>query len=534
MRVRRRSIEGVTSSILVLLIVGFLAGCAKPIAPVVNTVDLSASVDTQNAKDVVIYYDDDPSQQWNEGKLYAQMVRNLLGHFNTRVDILDVADYREAALDDYDAGIYIGNIYDYPLPNIFLKDVFYSSQPFVWLNANVWQLFDQEEWDAAAKYGFEYVESEIINPDVHIQYKGRQVPRLESDVYFNLVSIEAGSQCETLATLQFSDRDQEPYAIRCGSFYYITHNPLANFYTSYLVFADILHDVLGTQVEESHRALVRFEDLTPGNVNYDVLREQVDFLYKNEIPFAFGVIPVNSDPEGVWGEPGKTVYLYEDFMLQELIAYMIEHGGTPIIHGYTHQYDSITGVDYEFWDGEQDKPFVEDSYDWAEERIQAGIAQFEKALGYRPMIWETPHYSASPNTYFALVGSFDVIYERVMVFNDLRRVGPGEQIDYSSIPYVTQTFPYQVFDSIYGLRILPENLGYLEEGGDYEFGVPSTPAGKVELAKMYSVVRDGVVSFMFHHWQPSQNFYDTVRGLIEAGYQFTSVDQLLQEGPPRY
>jgi uncharacterized protein YdaL len=103
---------------------------------------------------------------------------------------------------------------------------------------------------------------------------------------------------------------------------------MSNFYASYLVFADLLHDLLDTDVVESHRALVRFEDLTPGNVNYDVIREQVDFLYEKGIPFTFGVIPVYTDPEGVWGEPGKTVYLYEDFMLQDLIKYMIAHGGT--------------------------------------------------------------------------------------------------------------------------------------------------------------------------------------------------------------
>ncbi|HAF63197.1 MAG TPA: hypothetical protein DCK95_12860 [Anaerolineaceae bacterium] len=382
--------------------------------------------------------------------------------------------------------------------------------------------------------GFEYVEADIINPDVKILYKDQELPRLESDVYFNLVTIETGSRCEELASLQFSDSTNQPYAIRCGNFYYITHNPLANFYASYLVFADLLHDLLGTDSTELHRALLRFEDLTPGNVNYDVVREQVNFLYENGIPFAFGVIPVNTDPEGIWGEPGKTVYLYEDFMLQDLIKYMIEHGGTPIMHGYTHQHDSITGVDYEFWDGEKDTPFPEDDYTWASGRIAAGTEQYEKALGYAPVIWETPHYSASPNTYFALDKYFDVVYERVMVFNDMTVIDETTHQDFSKIPYVSQTFPYQIFNSIYGLRILPENLGYLEEGGEDEFGVPPTPQGKMQLSAMYSVVRDGVVSFMFHHWQPSQNFYDTITGIEELGYTFVGVDDLLQDVPPQW
>ena len=519
------------SVILIVFCLSLLLGCTQVKTPVVNQIEISQNIESATVKKVVIYYDDDPTDQWNYGKIYASMVRNLLGHFNTDVLILDVADYQEGMLTEYAAGIYIGNIYDYPLSDDFLQDVVKSDNPFLWMNSNIWQLFKNEEWGAIEKLGFEYVEAEIINPDVKIIYKEKELPRLESDVYFNLVNIDAGSQCEELATLQITGAKDQPYAIRCGNFFFITHNPMANFYTSYLVFADLLHDLLDTNVAESHRALVRFEDLMPGNTNYDLVKEQVNFLYEKNIPFAFGVIPVNTDPEGVWGEPGKTVYLYEDFMLQDLIAYMVKHGGTPVLHGYTHQHDSITGVDYEFWDGENDIPFPEDSYSWADERIKAGVAQFEKAMGYAPLIWETPHYSASPNTYFALANSFNVIYERVQVFNDLNVVSEDSSIDYTKIPYITQTFPYQIFKSNYGLRILPENLGYLEEGGDPEFGVPPTPAGKLALADMYSVVRDGVVSLMFHHWQPAQDLYDTINGLEDMGYTFISVTDLLQEMP---
>lgn len=531
MNQHRRSPKKKNTVLLIVLCLTLLLGCSRAKTPVVNQIDLSETVDSTAEKKVAVFYDDDPTDQWNYGKIYAGMARNLLGHFNTDVSIIDVADYQRGMLSGFNAGIYIGNIYDYPLSDDFLNDVIHSENSFMWLNANIWQLFKNEAWGASEELEFKYVESEVINPEVKISYKNKELPRLESDVYFNLVNIEPGSQCEQLATLQITGAVDQPYAIRCGNFFYITHNPMANFYASYLVFADLLHDLLNTGVVENHRALVRFEDLMPGNTNYDRVKEQVDFLYKKGIPFAFGVIPVNTDPEGVWGEPGKTVYLYEDFMLQDLIKYMVEHGGTPVLHGYTHQHDSISGVDFEFWDGENDKPFPEDSYTWADERIKAGVQQFEKAIGYAPVIWETPHYSASPNTYFALANSFKVIYERIQVFNDLDIPTANSSVDYTNIPYITQTFPYQIFHSMYGLRILPENLGYLEEGGDEEFGVLPTPEGKLALADMYWVVRDGVVSLMFHHWQPSQNFYDTINGLEQMGYTFVSVSDLLNESP---
>jgi len=109
------------------------------------------------------------------------------------------------------------------------------------------------------------------------------------------------------------------------------------------------------------------------------------------------VIPVNTDPTGVWGEPGETTHLYGDFALQDLIHYMVKKGGgTPIIHGYTHQHDTNSGIDYEFWNGRQNNPYPEDAYDWALGRIDAGIAEFEKGLEYprsfgkRPIILPRP------------------------------------------------------------------------------------------------------------------------------------------------
>ena len=143
-------------------------------------------------------------------------------------------------------------------------------------------------------------------------------------------------------------------------------------------------------VQPSMRALVRFEDLTPGNVNYEVLRREVDTLNKMGIPFAFGVIPVNYDPLGVTGKAGKLIPLHKDFLLQDLIHYMISKGGIPVMHGYTHQHDTNSAMDFEFWNGKEDKPFPEDGFDWALDRIDKGIEEFKTALGFPPVIWETP------------------------------------------------------------------------------------------------------------------------------------------------
>ena len=516
-----------------------LAGCGKKkdLAALASPT-LSDSKEFGEAKDVAIFYEDDPTQDWNYGKLYAIMVRNLLGHFNTNVSFINVDDYHRKELDDFDAAIYISTIDDYPLNDYFLGNVYSAKKPFMWINWNISQFFEREDWPAEEHFGFDFKGVELVGSYSSYIYKDKKLPSTEEDSSFYLNKIDVGAKSQVLGSIEMLDDNarqiEQPDAIRCGNFFYVAHNPLEGFYASYIVFSDLLHDLLNTDTKPSLRALVRFEDLTPGNVNYKVLRSQVDALYERGIPFEFGVIPLYIDPLGIWGEPGKTVHLYEDFLLQDMIKYMISKGGMPVMHGYTHQHDTVTALDYEFFDGNNDKPFPEDSYDWALDRIDKGIAEFEKAVGFSPAIWETPHYSATPNTYMALAQRFNVLFERVILFNTFELPHDGKSVDYNNIGYIQQTFPYQVFNSYYGLRIIPANLGYLEVGGERDEGFYPTPEGKEALARMYTVVRDGVVGFYFHHWQPEEDLIETIERLQNLGYTFISVQDLLDDVPPVY
>ena len=489
------------------------------------------------AKTVVVYYEDDPTQEWNYGITYAILMRNLLGHFSTVVTLANVKDYKSGDLNRYDSAIYIGSLYDYPLSDAFSWEVLNTAKPFMWINYNIWKLFEKPDWNAEAKLGFKYLYVDKITPFNKIIFKEQDLPRLDTDVEYNMVSIDVGSQCSVDAYIELKQKEKyvnAPYSIKCGKFYYMAQNPFANFFASYLVVADTLHDFLGTKVQPSLRALIRFEDLTPGNVNYDVLRREVDTLNKMGIPFAFGVIPENFDPLGVNGRPGKLIPLHKDFLLQDLIHYMISKGGIPVMHGFTHQHDTNSAMDFEFWNGKEDKPFPEDSYDWALNRIDKGIEEYKTALGFSPAIWETPHYSASPNTYFAVASRFSVVYERLPAFNSLAIPKAGASNDYEAVKYITITTPYRLFDSFYGFQVIPENLGYLERGGIPELGFPPTPQGKADLARMYTVVRDGVVSFMFHHWQPEADLYGTIQRIQKLGFTFVSISDLLKEVPPSY
>ena len=495
------------------------------------------SPDLGPKKKIALFFEHNPDFVDSEGQVYVTMIRNFLGHFHTEVDYINLDDYRAGDLHRYHAGIYFGMIYDWQLPQPFLKDVHNSERPFLWINYNVWQLASQG--DLGERFGFRYVKAvEDSHYDV-VAYHNFDLQRDEYwDRYFNEVSIENEDSCESLATISSSEDDvpQLPYLIHCGNFWYMADNPLLLMRSKYLVLTDMLHDFLGTKTPSTpkRRALFRFEDIAPGNADLPMLREQAETLHSMNIPFSIGVIPVFKDPEGLYHDPGYELRMRDDRNFIDTLDYLRSIGGTLIDHGYTHQYDGISGVDYEFWDEVNDAPVPEDSWEWMMGRIDAAIDEFDAAMGFHPDIWETPHYSASMVDYFALATRFDTIYERLNVYNDIRPRDNTSTPDEASIAHYTADTPYMIFESHYGFAVLPENLGYMEEGGYEEDGLPNTPETKRYYAHNHKVVRDSSVSLFYHHWQPFENVLAAINYIIDEGYTFVSVYDVVKDSPPPY
>jgi len=109
----------------------------------------------------------------------------------------------------------------------------------------------------------------------------------------------------------------------------------------YLAFADLLHDILKMPHAESHRAVIRFEDVDP-TYDTDKLRQLADYLHSEGVPFCVAVIPVYIDPYGYYndGEPER-VAMSETPEFVAALKYMTSKGGQIILHGYTHQYRNV-------------------------------------------------------------------------------------------------------------------------------------------------------------------------------------------------
>jgi hypothetical protein len=217
-------------------------------------------------------------------------------------------------------------------------------------------------------------------------------------------------------------------------------------------------------------------------------------LAARHIPFSLAIIPIFRDPKHALeirlGDRKNTV---------AAIQAMVARGGTPIMHGTTHQVHGMSGDEYEFWDELGDRPVGGDSAEFVRKRLRQGLAEFF-ANGIYPVAYEVPHYAASDIDYRTLAETFSLFYDRPMVVQDVT---------------TAQMVPYPVVDT-YGRHIVPESLGYLPEDNP-------DPEAVIQYARSMRVVRDGIASFYFHPFLNLKLLERTVQGISDLGYHFISL-----------
>jgi uncharacterized protein YdaL len=440
--------------------------------------------------DVGIIYDG-PDLPLAEGYLGAHYIKNLLGHFGLRGELVRLADYQSGQLAHYHAAFYIGSVPRTRLPESFLNDGRSFRQPLCWLGQHIDEFLVDPE--TQRRLGFRYLGYQGNRTAWRVLYKDTLFPK--DNFNLNVVEPLKGGHAEVRATALQGDNTRVPYALTRDRFWYFADIPFggAQEGNRYLVFCDLLHDILGIDHAPHSQALARMEDVSAEADPQD-LRAAADVLSKRQIPFQIAVIPLYRDP---WAN--VEMRLSDRPKVVQGIRYMIDRGGTPVMHGWSHQYHSSTGDDYEFWDEIKNSAIVGDSEQEIDRRIDSGIAELF-ANNIFPVAFETPHYAASPIDYRAMQKYFTLFYERTMPTPNL-----------GSIQY----FPYPVIDE-YGRYVVPENLGYLpKEKPD--------PRVLIENARYMRIVRDGLPSFYFHPFLDAKLLDQVLEGISDLGYHFVSL-----------
>lgn len=510
---------------------------------------------------VLVLYDEPENDEFAKlGIAYGILVRNLLGHFDAAVEAVPMGQYRKAAINGYQTTFYIGWSSESELPVAFLEDVATTSRRVIWVRDNLQQLADFEGAGFQSRLGIATEGPRAFDPGPTppgtapsffstVHYKNMAFEKsatvvngvVEADPVMFATKVTDPAKARVHAVISNpATRESAPYVLQSGNFWFVADLPF-NYYTPrdrYVVFSDLLHDMLGIDHAENHRAMVRLEDID-AKVNPEAFKKTVDYLYSKGVPFSLAVIPHYKDPYGAQsGGVPTDIPMAQATNLRLALDYALARGGEILQHGTTHQSEDMinnvsgaSGIDYEFWDMVHDKPLPGDAVPWARDRINAGLRQLLD-LGYLPVAWETPHYVGSPSTLLAVEQIYQTAYQRHMYYtSDHPNLTPGMGADFG----VDQFAPYIMERDIYGLRVLPETLGnlqYVEFGADEEL----TSKELLENARYLRAVRDGFASFFVHPFlmvpagaydgRGYRDLTEIVEGLTAMGYSWTSPSRL--------
>ena len=444
--------------------------------------------DKSKKKKCLILYDEESNR--ND----AIQTGELLRHFHTEITFQSLDSYTPGAIHEYDNVFYVGTEWRTDIPASLIEDILNLNTSFCWLGFNIESLLGQEPLSNIL--GLQYLAT-VKDQYRNVSYKNRMLKK--EDPWMAVVRVSRKKQCQIIAWAS-DGKDRIPYAVRSGRHFWF----FADVPTSYaieggrfLVFADILHDILNEDHVKRHLALLRIEDIHP-LTDPKILKKIADYLHSQGIPFQVAFVPYY-----VFPKMNVRLSLSEKPEFVEALKHMVKKGGTLVMHGVTHQRFEETTTDYEFWDPVNDSSVEGQTKPQIRQRIERGLHECW-SNGIYPLIWVTPHYAGSQEFYSVISEFFSLSMERRQAI-DMRDTD--------------QYLPYAIFSDRYGQIIMPENLGYIPL---------DKPKAEVvtEPAKKMKVVRDGVASFFFHPFINIRVLKDIVRKMKQEHFSFTNATGL--------
>ena len=426
----------------------------------------------------------------------ARQLGALLGHFETAITFKGVNQYKTKDIEKFDYIFYVGYSSEYSVPKTFTEDILKSTKPIIWINSGLMEF--SKNPDFVKQFGF-IITGVDKNSDFFKVVSNKKI-FTKGSPEINLISIHNKSSVEVIASA-WTDKTKKstPYIIQSNHLVYIADLPFkgATETDRYLLFSDLLHDFLHENHPEKHSAIVRIEDVTPID-NPDKIRDIADILSSRNIPFLIGVVPFYVNPS-----EDRRVSLTDKPEMVDALKYAVRNGATLVMHGVTHQYKGVSTDDFEFWNGMTKKPISDETEDEISQKIETGINEFIKN-GLYPLLWETPHYTASQLTYSVVSKYFSSAIEQRLSIEDF---------DYG------QYFPYIINKDLFGQKVYPENLGYIPFNSNPDTGKVYVKNIISNSASMLNV-RDGIACFFFHSFLDLNLLKTLVDGIQAKGFTF--------------
>ncbi|GAC1387847.1 MAG: hypothetical protein NVSMB31_00830 [Vulcanimicrobiaceae bacterium] len=420
---------------------------------------------------------------------HAEQVMVALRHFTPNTSWIYIDQLTDPKARAADAVVYLGDNGQRPIEAGPLQ-AFRSAKALVVTRFHVHQFHD-----AGIAFGHLQEGADVASSaSLSVTYHGTTVPVKQADY----VKLNVTTPATVVSTLS-SGAEQGAYIVRDGAATFINgtidfdelgSRPSA--FGQSIVIADALNDALrAAPVADSRIAMLRLEDVS---VQTPALRLKaiVDYLAAEHVPYGLGLIP----DQLIRGQVLST--LSQDPELVTVLRFAQSHGGTIILHGLHHSFNSAE--DFEFYDQQHHRPLAQDSRVWMDDRISQGL-KIERSLGLEPRMWETPHYTASPLDYEEVQKYFHVAWEQ--------RIPDG-------------WLPWPLQRDAFGMTLLPEDLGYVAYDGS------TTVQDQLAIAKLLLLCRGCVAAGFLHpSTVPLGDVQAYVTGLRGLGYHFADPGEFL-------
>jgi uncharacterized protein YdaL len=395
-----------------------------------------------------------------EFKNNVVLLETIVSHFGTHIVIRKAEDVSQADISNSKALIYYGgNKKD--LPAAFKKYAASYPGTFVAIGENA------EQFGSAFSY--------INKGQKGVSITGVGLSKEKKDVSLptaiDATTFSLGKDTSVLFS-GISGNQHVPLFTKHLNHYYFGEDYL-NFTPLFsVVLSNAFYDVFGIPHTDEHPSYIRLEDIHP---MYDpkMLKAAGDYLISQHIPFMMAVIPVYRNPK-----TGQVIHYKDVPELVSVIRYLQAHGGSVILHGYTHQYrTSETGEGFEFWDVENNKP-IPNQVTYTRTKVENGIKELA-ALKIFPLAFEAPHYVMSQEGYKIISRYFSTY---VGMYQDSDK--DWHEMDTSPV-----TARPAFMD---GMKLLPETISY------YDPNLKSPIANNDSLIKTYQLGYDGMIAGFYH------------------------------------
>ena len=522
--------------------------------------NIAAGVDeTQvvtNGKCIQVYYDKTSDPLYTVGRSYALVLLNLLGHFPEYQQVVGPIElYKKGDLERCHASFYIGSSYNNVIPAAFVGDYLTTTKRVIWLGYSIWQMGLEFENTFGYSSTVSFTGLDTVNKSTDgkpsyfrdIIYKGETFAKYgkytdATNTTFvsapEMVKFQSklSDKATVMATAKHSFTNEViPWALKAGNKYYVVEIPFSYVHEGdrYLVFADLLFDILGEQPKHTKKyALVRLEDVNPMS-DQMLLDRAVGIMKKYTVVPHIAITPV-------YETPTQTVRMENAPLFQNLMMRYQQEGSVFLWHGSKYPYVASTA-----------NGTVADIL----AKLEDGFSSLKPA-GIAPKFWVTPNYTASTTDNIVFGKAFEWSIGRgayadfkmkilpaptaALTFdlNDANRASNRASyfanVAVTEVPNAAtfgQFFPYEIYGNQYGQKVIPENLGNVTPG-------TRKVADILADAKRNLVLRDIWASVFYHPYLLSgtlnpenvnpavpTDLENMVSGLKTLGYEFVNLKE---------